>query len=389
MVAVFILIAIVVVAIAVVVANTSREELNRAWNKVALEHDIAFTPATWSVKPRLEGNVEGFPLRVDIQTKGSGKHQSPHTRFRLGLPSLDLGLDIKEEGFFSAFSKVFSPGDIELGDARFDDRLLVRGKDPDAVRQFLDPGRRSLVLNFFDSHRGATIDDREILWSKQGRLSSTSLLLATIEELLVVGRALTDERPLEAPASAVAASPEPEPRVPIDPAPLAEVDAAADPASAATEEIAASPDAASEPEAAPEPAVTSSAEPISVEPAVDIVAFCDSVFAPGAMSFEANKAFDEAYKGRQVTWIGTLKTAEPYSFDFVFGSGRGVRATLAIHTVDAGLIGNKDVDAVIQLPATTAGLAARVGERLPFSGTLTKVDGLSRKVFVTDASLGA
>jgi hypothetical protein len=376
--AVFILIAIVVVAVAVVVSNASREELNRSWSTVAHKLDLAFTPSSWNVKPKLEGSVESFPLTVDVHTKSSGKHQSAYTRFRLGLPSLDLGLKLKEQGILSSISKLFGTGDIDVGDARFDDRLLVKGHDSDAVRRFLTASRRGCLQRFYDSHRGATITDREIVWSKQGRISAADKLLATIEAMVVVGRSLTGAEPYAALPEAVAALPA-DPAVPVDPAAGAEGVAEAE--------------RLVEPEPVPEAVVD--APPLPIVPAVDpprdasggVAAFCDTVFTPGAMSFEATRVFEDGYKGRHVAWAGTLKAAEPYSFDFAFGPGRGVKATVAIHTVDAGMLGQREVSAVIQLPPEIGDLRSRIGEPVSFSGTLSKVDGLMRKVFLMDGSL--
>jgi hypothetical protein len=55
-----------------------------------------------------------------------------------------------------------------------------------------------------------------------------------------------------------------------------------------------------------------------------------------------------------------------------------------VHKVEGSLTGDGVVKAVVQLPIDTVGLDQRIGERVAFSGELTKVDGLMRKIFLAD-----
>jgi hypothetical protein len=130
---------------------------------------------------------------------------------------------------------------------------------------------------------------------------------------------------------------------------------------------------------APEPALSG--------PEREVADFCSAVFHPGALSFESSRVFDERFAGRQVTWSGTLKAVEPYRFDFVFGQDPGTKATFVIHAAEGATFGGGEISAVIQLPAGSDGLDSRIGEDLQFSGTLEKVDGFVRNVFLTNANI--
>ncbi len=373
------IIALVVVAIGIGSART-RDALNRSWGSVAEQLGLSLTPAEWNRLPKLEGEVQGYPFVADIQKRGAGNHRTAWTRFRLGMPTLNLGLELKEEGFLSALAKSFGDGDIEVGDVTFDDRLLIRGRDAATIRTFLDPERRARIQGFFLSHRGAVINDQGITWARRGRISQSSQLLAIINEMLVVGRSLAPQAasPAVEPDPSWEMPPRSEPGTGVDPAGLSEPG----PEPPATSEVVPEPDAGIE-SGAIDTAAPPSAPPTA--PTVGIDEFCQAVFAPGALSFTAAQIFRERYQGQDVNWSGTLRSAVPYSFDFVFGSGSGIRAVVEVYRIDAATLGDGVVHAVVQLPADTEGLEARIGERLSFAGRLTKVDGLQRQVFVSGA----
>lgn len=450
------------------VAKARTEALNRSWRDVAERLGLSLRPATWSKTPKLDGDIEGYPLSVDVHKRGSGNHQKVFTRFKLGVPGLPDGIELKREGFLSGISRAFGMHDIEVGDQAFDDKVLVKGNNKDAVLGFLTPARRVQISNFLDGHSGAVIDSKGVSWSSRGRMTDSARVLGTVEDLLQMARWLAgEEKPHVSPKqmlaegegilddamsilqggispgdAVAAASSKPglgkaalatagivsavaaaaasregfgESKTAIESDGTTKLEAAAQPETVTDLEVAADStapaasraaadseiavpesnglEAASEPEAAVEseiaaqPSATTEPEAVQGAEALDVASFCNAVFAPGALSFEATKAFEHGFSGRRVKWQGTLQAAAPYRFDFVFGSGTGVKATLAIYKSEASGLRNGDVKAVLQLPAETEGLEAKIGERLSFAGTLLKVDGLMRTVFVADARL--
>lgn len=389
--------------IAIVAAHKAREELNKAWHVVGNEMGLTHTASDWSVAPRLEGTVSGSSVTVDIDKRGSGKSQTPYTRFRVGIPGMGSDLLIKEEGFLSAISRALGSGDIQVGDAEFDRRFHIQGHDAHAVREYLTPRRRVVLRRFFNTHDNSLIEKSALTWAAKGKIKNSGQMIATVEDMLTVAREFQPESQAAAPEPEV----QTEPLTPIDPAPIEpepELAAEADADFEAEAEVATESEFASEPEVeseaaeavelaevpeppeAPEPAAAP--EPESVAAAansgVDLDDFCDSVFTPGALSYQATQTFDSRFKGEQASWTGTLQSVEPYSYDFVFGAGKGLRATVQVHQVDGGLTGDGIVRAVVQLPAEFTDLQDRIGDRLRFSGKLVKVDGLMRKVFVAD-----
>jgi hypothetical protein len=296
------------------------------------------------------------------------------------VPGLMRDLTIKEEGFLSAISKAFGTGDVELGVPEFDRRYSIYGRSANIIRSFLNGRRRTVIDRFFTTHRGTVLKDATLSWSTRGRIRNASQMIATVEDMLTVALALAAEEVVPA----VGPDATFDELAPIDPAPVADVAPEPEPVREPEPATDTGPELAAEAEPEPEPEPA----PVAVSPppasAVELDEFCAVMFRPGTMSFEASKTFEQQFKGEQVAWSGVLQSVEPYSYDFVFGAGKGVKATLVIHEVEGGFIGKGEVKAVLQLPASTAGLEGRIGEQVAFAGTLAKVDGLMRKVFVAD-----
>jgi hypothetical protein len=359
--------AAVIAVLAFGAAKARNEALNRAWSLVAQELGLTFTPAARSVSPRLEGELGGYRSSVDIQKRGSGKHRTFWTRFGLVVPSLPSSLELKRKGFLSGLSMVFGARAIELGDDAFDQQVLVKGNDAAALRAFLTPARREHVRRFFATYSGALINSQVISWSSRGRMSDSSRILTTLREMLRLARSLSEQGKDGRTADA------------------ATNEAPAQTAGPPGNESQNSPDGIRLAAAAESPG--ESASDGESTGSLGVAAFSDAVFAAGKPSFEAARIFADHYQGKRIAWSGILRSAEPYRFDFVFGSGPGVKATLTIHTDQAKAFGDGQLKAVIRLPAETEGLDARMGERVSFSGTLFRVDGFMKRVFLTDAVL--
>jgi hypothetical protein len=345
-------------AIAGVVALFTRnrnQELNRTWMKVAQKLDISLRPAAFGTKPLLSGFVDGHDLTVDIDKKRRGKNNRAYTRFRLGMQPLGLGLKLKSEGFFDGIGKAFGAKDIQVGDPLFDHAVMVRGKDEAVMREYLSPKRRRVIQHFLSSFSGAVITDDEILFSSKGYLRNADEMLGTIDAMLLLAQSLAEVRD--------------DPEAELEVAPL-------DQTKPTPEEM--------EADAQDESAAADLTAPAG-SPAV--AEFCEALFAPGTLSFDTTRTFKESYQGKRVVWSGTLESASPYTVDFDFGSTGGVKAVLTVDPNRSGEKGMREIRAIIGLPPGTDGLENRIGQRVTFAGTLSKVEGFARKVVLSDAEL--
>ena len=104
---------------------------------------------------------------------------------------------------------------------------------------------------------------------------------------------------------------------------------------------------------------------------------------PGA---EERAAFD-AMKGRRVRWSGELLTSMPFSMDFVFGSRKGIKATILICKLAQGSV-KIQIKAVAAFPPDKREiLESMKGKMILFEGELLKFEPFAREIYLTDASI--
>ena len=131
-------------------------------------------------------------------------------------------------------------------------------------------------------------------------------------------------------------------------------------------------------------------EPIVQKPAVDndltVESVCAALFGKSFPGAEERAAFD-AMKGRRVRWSGELLMSMPFSMDFVFGSQKGVKATILICKLAQGSV-KVQIKAVAAFPPDyRERLDAMKGSMLLFEGELLKFEPFAREIYLTDASL--
>ena len=115
---------------------------------------------------------------------------------------------------------------------------------------------------------------------------------------------------------------------------------------------------------------------------------CTVLFAKSFPGAEERAAFD-AMKGRRVRWNGELQMVLPFSMDFTFGSGKGVKATFLVHEMKQGQSAFPvKIKAVAAFPPELqATLEAAKGKTVSFEGDLLKFEPFAREIFLQNASL--
>ena len=365
---------------------------------------------------------------------------------------LGLGLTLKGQGVFSVLSQLLGDQDILTGDKTFDDAVVVRGDRNERVVEFLTPARRVRIQRFFSSHRNAVIDDERITWSCRGAATSPAFLVRSLQQGVGLARTLsgtrTEDRSIERvlrarheghidEAMTLLGAGErlrrKEGLVRSAPAPAGDAgaelvfdgpDRPLRAASPATQEPAPGDDveervleggmlylAGRRKEArqvfeealqhAPEDSeiqgwvdhVAREEPPSDVaqevqEPALDVEAVCRELFGTGVTSYHTGKIFEERYAGRRVRWSGKLRSVTTYTYDYVFGSGPGTKASFEVFLTEATAYSESWVLAVVQLPdEAKAGLEGHEGEGLAFEGVMKRADGFMKNLFLVDGRL--
>ena len=113
---------------------------------------------------------------------------------------------------------------------------------------------------------------------------------------------------------------------------------------------------------------------------------CAVLFGKSFPGAEDRAAFD-AMKGRRVRWSGELLTSMPFSMDFVFGSQKGIKATILLCKLAQGSV-KVQIKAVAAFPPDLREqLAALKGKTIAFEGELFKFEPFAREIYLQDASL--
>jgi hypothetical protein len=382
------------------------------WIK-AKAHDEVFREAARSLRfraragglvgrRRLSGRMGGFKVFVDgqaVDRKGKAD-VLPATRYRVYYPSLGLGLVLqRDRGGLGSLRD-----DIEVGDAKFDEQLVVEGDDPDAIRGFLTPERRYRILRVLRAFRSCRISDQEIRCVSHGPDDNPALIKTRVKGLVQLAELLTARREAKLEPALVArrrgdyarahrvakAQPDEDVDARVAEAEMLVASRRLDEAKQVLEtvrealpgdeQVEEMRQTVDEPPPAPERSEEDADE--------DAVAASVALFGAGLSSVDVGRLFAERYEGRRVRWTGTLEEATEYMSDFVFGREPGTRAVVKLHEIEQGYFGVHEVRAVLQMPPGNAGaLRSWEGQAFTFKGTLLRVDPFVRNVFVSEATV--
>jgi len=125
---------------------------------------------------------------------------------------------------------------------------------------------------------------------------------------------------------------------------------------------------------------------VPADSTLTVESVCAALFSKAFPGTEERAAFD-AMKGRRVRWSGELLLSLPFSMDFVFGSRKGVKATILIHKLEQGSV-PVQVKAVAAFPPELREqLESAKGKTIVFEGDLLKFEPFAREIYLQDASL--
>jgi hypothetical protein len=390
-------VAVLAVAIIVIALRISRRN-DAAWQSAAQTLGLEFVPSAAFKSRRMEGRVGTIDIVVDTFSEQHGNSSTTYTRYRAGYPDLGLGLKLRKQTGLHRFGKVFGMQDIEVGDQGFDDAVMIKGDEPDAVRAFLTPSRVLALQRLLTSFSGAVVADSDLVWKRRGVETNAQTLVSVTRRLAgaagviatgsrVADRALSKQQTGDLAAAADELSEEI--RGPGDTDVETRMTGAATLYAAGRREEAAAVlrDLDSDvpgdreitgwlrrTEQAPAPSPAAERE-------VDAAALAEDLFGRDEMSYETMARFDDRYRGARVHWSGTVKQ--------ISSARDSERRRFVVGIAEAShvLYGRVFVDAVLDSPGGTAYL--KRGDTVRFSGVLATCDPLMRNVYLEDVRIEA
>jgi len=394
------------VAIGIRMVRRSHARMNEAWQRVAGELHLAFSPETFVKRAHLAGTVEGVGVEVKSVVESTGKSSRQYTRYRVSYPSLGIGLKMRASGGWQRLTRMFGAQDISTGDAGFDPVVTVKGDDEEAVRRLLTPARRMSVHRLLAEHRGAVVEDSGITWDSNGLENDADRMLTVIRRMAGVAARLSggsvahadsamrvraEGNPAEAAEMLRSGTVSLEDR--RDHAEAAYAGARYDEAAEALADlecalpadgqVAAWRRRADERRTHAAPA-EETGDPVLTDPG-EVAA---DLFDPDLLAYEAARLFEDRYEGSTVRWQGRVVRSSSYRTDLEFGGGPGTRAVIRVHRLGWDVYGGREVDAVVALPAEAHAVLQDLGDReVAFEGRLVRADSLMRNLFVAEGRL--
>jgi hypothetical protein len=392
---------------AISIGISQSKKTNEAWASAAKQLQLVFQPSQLFSRPRISGIHNGCSVLVTTFSKGSGKNQTTYTRFRVSYPhSLDLGLRLSRQGLLSGIGKFFGSQDIEVGDEGFDDAIVVKGRDPERVKDFLTLSRRMRAARFLTTYQGSCIDDLKVEWERRhverdpnkivrmiGRMASlANHMMEDLTEDETIDKALEarQEGRLDEALELIQSVPDKHSADATDVhvfegevlLTTRQGEAAAQAFNRVHTEEPEDQEALKLAEQASKQTERATT-PVETTGELDVHFVCETLFAPTNMSSDTTAAFDKDYRDSFVSWSGTLTSVRTFTFDLVFGNEPGVRAVLKIHEMGGKSFGGRPVQAVVRFPADAeADLRSRMDSEVRFEGTLISCDAFMRNLFV-------
>jgi len=406
------------------------ERRNAGWAQVGQHLGLNVANATIMKPGRLAGRIRGVEVLVTTVNKSSGNNNSQtFTVFELHYPPSGPSVRLTRQRTFNSFFRRLTGGrDVIINDPVFDENVIVDGADPLEIGRFLTPTRRMAVLSLLSSWDSAEVTNRSMKVDRRGlvsdpqqlhgaiiRLVDMALLMSAPEEvdhaLLLeaqgdLAQAAAELHTLnEANQNTFTQKLEAEALVMMGERPAAEAilrevqaTAPADPEVEGWRRVAGTPlptpPAPPPTPAAPpiptlEPSATpaSSGPPASAAPSrldVGVEETIGDLFGGDRMGFETEERFSLAYRGRTVTWSGTVDSTRSFRSDSDFGSEPGTKATVHIGSLGDSRLVTSQVHAIVHLPADAE---LERNQEIEFTGTLVRVDRYMRNIYVSLARL--
>ncbi|AKJ06166.1 hypothetical protein ATI61_11089 [Archangium gephyra] len=102
----------------------------------------------------LEGTYEGYPMRLETQSRGSGKNQYRVTVLHLSTNgALPPEFSLEPEGLGDKLLKLFGKGDEELGDEQFDKRFDLSNLTASATEVLRHPSVQQHLYEMLSYYR--------------------------------------------------------------------------------------------------------------------------------------------------------------------------------------------------------------------------------------------
>ncbi len=159
-----------------------REQALGAWQALAQELGLRYTPGNLWRQVKAEGEVRGYSVSIADEAHLENQQHSVSTRIRTGFQRpLALGLKLARAGALSGLGKLLGSQDIQLGNHVFDRAFIVQGQDPDQIFKLFSPRLQQACLRYDRDVGPLMLDDKGLSFEAQGLVSDKQRLRKIID----------------------------------------------------------------------------------------------------------------------------------------------------------------------------------------------------------------
>jgi hypothetical protein len=387
--AIFICLVLFAVAIGVVRTFQVLKRTKSNWMFAARRLGLKYIPGTGFSPGVLKGDFKGDRVRVEtfVTVSEDGESSKSRTMFHLRYASPHPDWFVLSSNREEVPAESRGEPSTRLGDQSFDGIVRTQCEDLDKMSSFLTRRKRRKLALAFLGNKHLVITNRGIRLTKDEATKDAGLLILQIKALsrladMVLGRHHDDTDDVDGlpirHKTKKRRSPKKRPRGTRGHGDPEESRGDESTAKTGTEKTAEN--ASSRENGAAASAEVPAAEEFSLDDCVE------ELFS-GIGSLEAERVFEEKYRGRHVELDGVLKSAAKFSYDLVFHDGPGVKATFFIKELK-GRYSHTKIKAVARFPESKSrDLKSSIGKKLSFSGELIGVDTLLKTLVLGDAEI--
>jgi hypothetical protein len=149
--------------------NRGVQGVNRTWGDLGMGTGLTLKPAAMFSQPELNGEFRQRPIRLYTYNAGSQENRITYTAVALTVNnSTNSALEITPSGTVGKFfGKMLKAQDVEIGNAAFDARFVIKSDPPGFAMKVLSDTRMQMGIMEIPGMFRIELKDSTLEYSKQ------------------------------------------------------------------------------------------------------------------------------------------------------------------------------------------------------------------------------
>jgi hypothetical protein len=159
----------------------SRQRKNAAWEQFASEIGAEYVKGGFLRGSKVQAKIKEWPVTLDTYSVSTGDSSETYTRIKAVFENRDgLQFTLAPKGLIAKLDKVLGTKDIEMGDAEFDGKFVIRGSDsPKLHALFANINIRQMILDQHSIH--LRVKGNDLIFDTKGEIKDIERLKTLFE----------------------------------------------------------------------------------------------------------------------------------------------------------------------------------------------------------------